>query len=878
MRIKTVIILILLFITAASLRVHAGDSLEPDHVLLLNSYNQRMTWVKDIIRAVEDVLDPDNNNIVLHISNMDSKQFHSPEYFDSYKSYLKNKYMDSNFSLIFSSDNNAFDFLRKNRNNLFPDVPVVFCGVNNFKDEQIKGSDKFTGIAEVFSARRTVEMALKLHPETKKVFIVNDYLETGRAWQKDIHMTLADMKDEIKITYAKNLAMDELQATIASLDKNTIVLLGVYFADRDGKYFTYEKVGGMISGVSHVPVYCLLEFNMGKGVVGGEVISGYYQGQAMANIGRRILEGEDPNSIPVLLKGTNRVIFDYQQMKRFELTESSIPDGSVVINKPFSVFQEYKKQIITIMTMIIFLVITIVALILNILRRTRAEEALRVSHERFLTVLNSLDATIYVADMETYEILFINKYMIESFGKDMTGEICWDVFRGDSRPCPHCTNKQLIDKNKNPTGVCVWQGKNPITGKWYINYDRAIEWTDGRMVKLQIATDITDSKMMEEELRQAHKMESIGTLAGGIAHDFNNILSIIIGNAELALDDTPDWNPSHRNIKEIKTASLRAKDVVKQLLSFSRKMEQEQKPIDITNVIKESLSLIRSSVPSSIEIRDNTPESCDTILADSTQIHQVLINLCTNAAHAMSEDGGLLEVSLRKYVIEKRSNSIFKDMTPGNYLELIVADTGTGIEIETCEKIFDPYFTTKEVGKGTGMGLAVVHGIVKNHKGEIYVNSVPGKGTTFTILFPITAKPQEQITKPEAVKPTPSGGETILFVDDEEALVDMAKLILGRLGYTVQISTNPVEALALFEADPTLFDLVISDMTMPQMSGIKLSEKIKEIQNDIPIIICTGHSSLIDEERAKDIGISAFAMKPITMSEIEKLIRGVLDK
>ncbi|MCF6246122.1 MAG: hypothetical protein L3J69_02050, partial [Desulfobacula sp.] len=280
MRIKAVIVLVLLSIFSILFSAQAKSSLEPEHVLLLNSYNQRMTWVKDIIRAVEDVLDPDNNNIILHISNMDSKQFYSQKYFNSYKSYLKNKYANNNFSLILSSDNNAFDFLLKNRDELFPGTPVVFCGVNNFMDEQIKESDKFTGIAEIISARNTVEMALKLHPETKEIFVVNDYLETGRAWQRDIDAALADMKEKIKITYAPNLAMDALQATIANLDKDTVVLLGVYFADKEGRYFTYEKVGEMISEVSQVPVYCLLEFNMGKGVVGGEVISGYYQGQA----------------------------------------------------------------------------------------------------------------------------------------------------------------------------------------------------------------------------------------------------------------------------------------------------------------------------------------------------------------------------------------------------------------------------------------------------------------------------------------------------------------------------------------------------------------------------------------------------------------------
>ncbi len=429
------------------------------------------------------------------------------------------------------------------------------------------------------------------------------------------------------------------------------------------------------------------------------------------------------------------------------------------------------------------------------------------------------------------------------------------------------TSLQNINLHKDGHLVTIESSGSPI-----FNSDGEFKGYRG------IDRDISQRKRMEEELRQSHKMESIGTIAGGIAHDFNNILGIIVGNAELAMESLPVWNPSFNNIKEIKTASLRARDVVSQLLSFSRKTELEKKPVDITMVIKESINLIRASIPSNIEIRQDVPETVDTILADATQIHQVLINLCTNASHAMADDGGLLEIILRSKMLEEKSDEINKGLLPGNYIELIVKDSGSGIDPDTHGKIFDPYFTTKEVGKGTGMGLSVVHGIVTNHNGGIFVNSKPGKGSIFTILFPtILEKPQLEIKKRPS-KISPSGKETILFVDDEEALVNMSKMILEKFGYTIHTSTNPLKALAIFKADPDRFDLVISDMTMPRMSGVKLSEELRKIQSDIPIIICTGHSSLLNEEKAKDIDISAFAMKPIAMSEIAKLIRTVLDE
>ena len=517
----------------------------------------------------------------------------------------------------------------------------------------------------------------------------------------------------------------------------------------------------------------------------------------------------------------------------------------------------------------------LVGLHTDITERQQTQEALRASHERFLTVLDSIDATIYVADMETYEILFMNKHMIESFGRDLTGEICWDVFRGESGPCPHCANDQLIDENGKPTGVYVWQDKNPITEKWYINYDRAIEWTDGRLVRLQIATDITKLKRMEEELRQAHKMESIGTLAGGIAHDFNNILGIILGNTELAIDDVPQWNPARFNLEEIRTATLRARDVVRQLLSFARKTRLEKKPTNIVPIVKESLKLLRSSIPTSIDIRQNIPEDVDTILANPTQINQVLINLCTNADHAMPH-GGIIEVVLKNEALDENVTSRYPDLNPGRYVNLTVSDTGHGISEEDMDRIFDPYYTTKDVGKGTGMGLAVVHSIVKEHNGIITVKSKAGKGTTFSIFFPMVEK--DVVMESEPADNLPMGNEKILFIDDEPSIVNIARQRLERLGYEVDAKMSPIEALELLRSKPDHFDLVITDLTMPKMTGDVLVKEILNIRPDIPVILCTGFSEKIDEKKAKAIGAADYIEKPVDQYDFAFKVRKVLDK
>ncbi|MBM9520967.1 PAS domain S-box protein [Desulforhopalus vacuolatus] len=431
------------------------------------------------------------------------------------------------------------------------------------------------------------------------------------------------------------------------------------------------------------------------------------------------------------------------------------------------------------------------------------------------------------------------------------------------------------------------QGKNIVAEEWTI-VDKEkniktlsisttiLKTEENRTYVLGIMQDISERKSQEEQLRQSHKMESIGTIAGGIAHDFNNILYMIIGNVELALEDIPNWNPAYTNLEEIKSAGLRAAGIVKQLLNFSRKADLELKPIGIVTVINDALKLLRSTIPTTIEFRKHLPPAEITILADPIQINQVLINICTNAAQLMEDTGGVFEVSVTSVILNEEANGDYLNFSAGNYVKITLTDTGPGIPHNIIDRIFDPYFTTKEIGKGSGMGLSIVHGIVKNHNGIISVESVPGKGTTFTILFPvINEKPIMEIKKTEGIL---YGTEIILFVDDEQTITEMMQKVLERLGYRVETTMNPIEAIEMFQSKPDMFDLVISDMTMPQMTGSKLSKKLKEIRSDIPIIICTGHSSLINEEKAKELEIAAYVMKPVSMLEIAKTIREVLDK
>jgi len=388
-----------------------------------------------------------------------------------------------------------------------------------------------------------------------------------------------------------------------------------------------------------------------------------------------------------------------------------------------------------------------------------------------------------------------------------------------------------------------------------------------------VKRDVTDKIKLEKQLSQVQKMEALGTLAGGIAHDFNNILSGIIGYTELSLSDMPEKNEVHVFLKQVLKAGLRARELVKQILTFTRQTEQERKPLEVSLIVEEVIKLLRPSLPSTIEIRKNIQCRSGKILADPTQIHQVLMNLCTNAFHAMKEHGGILEIILTDIDINMDNTGLYKDIKKGRYIKLSVCDTGNGMTREIMERIFDPYFTTKGQAEGTGLGLSVVHGIVKSYDGEIKVFSEPRKGSTFHIYLP---QIEVETVEEGVLEPVSGGKEKILIVDDEEDLVKMLQNILKRQGYDVIVATDSVEALRIFRDHPGI-DLVITDQTMPKITGTQLAQEIHAMSPSIPVILCTGFAEELNIDKVSYPGIRKFFVKPFTIRKIAEGIREVLN-
>lgn len=516
------------------------------------------------------------------------------------------------------------------------------------------------------------------------------------------------------------------------------------------------------------------------------------------------------------------------------------------------------------------------ASVMNISERKKTEETLR-KQNYFLEKAQKLGR------IGTWEIDFLHNKIawtdenFEIFGVPKENVVDYETFLDKVHP----DDRDYVRRE--------WQAA--VEGKLYdlehrILLDGEVKWVRekadivfddyGKAINaIGITQDISERKRLENELLKSQKMKSIGTLAGGIAHEFNNILSIIIGNNELIMEDLPKRCLSRDCCEEIHLAGMRARDVVKHLLTFSRQNDSTKNSIDIASVTTEALKLIRAMTPSNIEISDRISPDCLPIFGDSTQIHQILINLCNNAVDALPISGGKINIELCNSSIEKSEVPSTGQKPSNKYVRLLVRDNGSGIDTEILDRVFEPYFTTKDVGKGCGIGLAVVHGIVENHGGSIACESCKGEGTTFTILIPAhEGRVAEELDKKDILS---GNGEKILYVDDEPSIAKLGRRYLESLGYDVYSTTDPEEALAMVKAEPDRFNLIISDMAMPNMPGDQLITEILTINPEMPTMICSGYSSRMTETKATEMGIKAFVMKPLNKAELTKKVREVLD-
>ena len=508
-------------------------------------------------------------------------------------------------------------------------------------------------------------------------------------------------------------------------------------------------------------------------------------------------------------------------------------------------------------------------------QREKDETDLKQSEERYRKILENVLMGVYQVTVDG-KFVFANQKLIEMLGYSSYEEL--EAINNVADLYVRSEERDGLVEKIMQKGFLIDEfefRRKDGQSIWVKLHVRKTENREGAIILEGLMEDITGMKKMEAQLLQAQKLQAIGTLAGGIAHDFNNILSSVIGFTELSLDDVQAGTPLHGNLREVLMAGHRAKDLVKQIMTFSRKGEQEKKPIQINHLLLEAIRMLRSTIPKDIDITEHISQEILTINANPSQMNQVLVNLVTNASHAVYENG-MIEIGLQAVHFDEDIAKQYPDLLPGRYAEILVSDNGIGISKENLNLIFDPYFTTKGPDKGTGLGLAVVHGIVKIHGGHTTVYSEAGKGTTFHVYLPLAEQTSEVEPARQSVR-LPVGTERILFVDDESTIGEMQKQSLERLGYTVTVMTSSVSALETFRSASASFDLVITDMTMPNMTGEKLAQAVKAIRPDIPVILCTGFSEKVNAKTAMGLPVDEFLMKPVDKEKMAKTIRKALD-
>ncbi len=522
----------------------------------------------------------------------------------------------------------------------------------------------------------------------------------------------------------------------------------------------------------------------------------------------------------------------------------------------------------------------------KVLELERAKSEIENNEKCYSNLFNSMRDVIVMVDVDR-NILNVNQPALRNvFGYEI------EEIRGKSTKIFYSNQqdfedvgseifgKKKIDQNDERVFELDLKRKNNVIFQAETIISKIVN-DDGKITgNSAVIRDITDRKKLESQLHQSQKMEAVGTLAGGIAHDFNNILTAMLGYTELSmLSLPPKADKAKADLQEVLKACERARQLVKQILTFSRQSEHERKPIRLQYIIKEALKLLRSSLPTTIEIRQDIDGGCGPILADPTQIHQIIMNLCTNAYHAMRSHGGVLGIALTSININTDYANRFIDFRPGKYLKIEISDTGGGIKPEFIGKVFEPYFTTKKQGEGTGLGLSVVHGIVNKHGGQITVYSEPGEGTIFKIYFPMLDLDgvDSNVDNLGRKAKVPHGTERLLVVDDEDIIIKLNIRMLKKLGYQVTGLTSSNEALQLFTKQPDAFDLVITDMTMPELTGLDLAREIFAVRPDIPVILCSGFSEIINDKSAKELGIKEYLMKPIERKDLAMAVRKALD-
>lgn len=859
----------------------ASDSFADDkkHVLILNSYHQGYKWTDDLTKGAIESMAAKRSDLKFYIEYMGTKWVFDKLYFEKLQDIYKTKFEAIRFDAIIAADNDAFDFLKKYRKGTFGDVPVVFCGVNWFKSEDLKGQTLYTGVNEDADIAANLDLMLKLHPNLKNLYVVVDLTTTGQIVHQKIKELIPRYRNSLTFHILDDLEIQQIMKSVASLGDDSLVLLTVYQKDKTGAFVEYSDFASQLSKSSRVPVYGLWDFDLGFGILGGLLTSGYAQGSSAGAITLRILNGEAADSIPVIMESPNRYRFDFMQMERFGIKSQQLPSDSSIINEPDSFYEVNKGLVWGLFAGIALLTLSTIILMINTHRRNVAEEAFRSSEERYSTLVDNLALGVFRNDgLPGGKFLQVNPAMVKMFGYESTVDFLSlsvdDLYQDPeerSLVLEEIATKGFVkDKEvrmRKRDGEQVWVSIN--SNAKYDNEGRLV-WIDG------IYEDITNKKQLELQLQQSQKMEAIGTLAGGVAHDFNNILTAIIGYGNLLKIKFGTNEAVMNYITPMLAAADKATQLTKSLLVFSRKQAVSLKKTNINDIVDGMSKLLLRVIGDDIQLNIKMYSDKLIVEADSGQLEQVLLNLVTNARDAMPK-GGLISIETSRISVGRRFVVKHDALPPGEYAAIYVSDTGAGMSEATQMRIFEPFFSTKEVGKGTGLGLSIVYGIVKQHKGDIGVYSEIGTGTVFKIYLPLVQGEEDEKIM-EDNSPAIGGSEVILVADDDEQVRTLILEVLKSGGYRVLVASDGDEAIEEFRENADSIDLALLDVVMAKKNGKEVYDYIHPIRPDLKVLFMSGYTAdIISQKGVLDDNIE-FVAKPVSPDDLLRKVRKVLSK
>jgi two-component system cell cycle sensor histidine kinase/response regulator CckA len=1004
---KTIVSAFLILLTLFP--VLAGPQIKRKQVLIIHSYHSGLSWTDSLMNGIREVFDRSGQDIQMSAEYLDARRAVTPERKRMIQAFIVSKSRGTTPDLVIVSDNAAFNFILEYRERLFPGVPVVFCGVNDFRPAMITNHRGFTGVAEEASVVETVELALRLHPGTKNIIVIGRKSVAADKYNRDAFVaSLPDLPSGIWVVFWDDFSNTELKTKLQKLSRDSVVFLNGLITDDSGQQLMYGESTKWVSNYSPVPLYSLWEVYLGYGIVGGRLISAFRQGELAAELALRILDGESADTIPVVgAKSANNYLFDYRQLARFGISLSELPQGSIVINRPDSFYDRHKYIVWAAVFVVAVLSGFVIFLSISTIRRRRAEESLRQAN---LVVENSPAILFRWKVSEGWPVEYVSNnvtrfgYSVEELlsgsvlytqivhagdlervksevwehsasGEDQfkqeyriltkSGDVRWvedhtvierepgsqvthyqgvviDITeRKNAQEALHVKTDEL-DRifNLSPDLLCiadlngrfvrlnpVWEQTlgyplNELEGRMFMDfvhpddiattrraiddltegedvidfvnryrhrdgtyrwiewrstpYQRTLIYAAARDVTERISNEIAEARL-KEQLFHAQKMETVGLLAGGVAHDFNNLLTPILGYSELLMLAFPEGDKNRQKLEQINQAASLARDLTKRLLAFSRKQMLELDVVNVGDIIHGFEQVVHRTIRENIQIEIFIAPSLGMVRADKGQIEQVLLNLAVNAQDAMPE-GGVLIIEAKNTDLDESYTSSHLEVTPGPYVMLSVSDTGMGIDEETQEHIFEPFYTTKELGRGTGLGLATVYGIVKQHGGSISVYSVKNKGSTFKIFLP---RATEEATKVEKQEPQPSniehGSETVLVMEDNETVRSLTCGMLEGLGYQVLAADNVGSCIELIGMYTGPIHLLLTDVVMPEKNGKELYELLQRDRPELNVLYMSGYAGdVIGHHGILDEGIN-FLQKPFTLAALSQKVRRALE-